>query len=65
MNVSEIIQKEEEKHQLVRIGVIARLQDAINMLEAGYPHNELNGWDKNSVLRYFYGAFAKYSSFIN
>ena len=64
MNVSEIIQKEEERHQLVRIGVIACLQDAINKLETGYPQSALNAWDKNKVLRYFYGTVAKYASFI-
>ena len=64
MNVSEIIQKEEERHQLVRIGVIACLQDAINRLEADCTQAELNDWDKKKVLRYFYGSVAKYASFI-
>jgi len=64
MNVSEIIQKEEEKHQLVRIGVVARLQDAIDMLEATRLIKDLNNWNKNSILRYFYGTVVKYASFI-
>jgi len=60
MNVSEIIQKEEEKHQLVRTGAITGLQDALRMLK----QFELKNWDKNSILRYFYSTVVEYASFI-
>ena len=64
MDVREILQKEEEKHQLVRLGVITRLQDAIDLLNEGCGQSGVNVWDKNSVLRCFYGKVAKYASFI-
>ena len=64
MNVSEIIQKEDERHQLIRLGVIDRLQDAIDILEAGCPFSELNDWTKNDILRFFYNNVIKYASFI-
>ena len=65
MNVNEIIQKEEERHQLVRIGVITGLQDAINTLKDNYPQASLHTLDRKSVLQYFYRKVTHYSSFID
>ena len=64
MNVIEIIKKEEERHQLVRLGMIPSMQDVIDMLHARCQHTALHDWDKNSILRYFYGTVVQYSAFI-
>jgi len=65
MSVSEILQKEEERHQLVRMGVIKRLQDAIDMVNDVCGQSAFNALDKKSVLRYFYSTVAQYASFID
>ena len=64
MSVNEIVQKEEEKHQLVQIGVITRLQDALNRMKERYPQSDQNSWDKKSILQYFYATVVSYASFI-
>ncbi|MDR0845298.1 MAG: hypothetical protein LBN71_08755 [Tannerella sp.] len=59
----EILQKEEEKHQLVKTGVVTDWQKSVRRAVQSYPDGDAGGFDKRAFLAHFYHTI-QYSRFI-
>jgi DNA-directed RNA polymerase specialized sigma24 family protein len=65
--VEEILQKEEEKHQLMRLGVVSDWQKAVKraVADGARFHDASAGFVKHAFLHYFYQTILCYGRFID
>ncbi|GHV51862.1 hypothetical protein FACS1894181_14350 [Bacteroidia bacterium] len=63
MNAKEVLQKEEEKHQLLKIGIVSNWQMVAAQVLNSYYADGTNHFDKNEFLSHFYHTI-RYNHFI-